>query len=218
MTIPISEALRYLGIRDHDPDTLARVKAQARALEDRVTPRYTYRICPIERHEKGWLLKEADILLPGRLAGKMMASCHLAALLLCTLGAQFDAMLRAAQARDMAAAVMLDACGSAYVEAGCDSAQREIAARFPDLYLTDRFSPGYGDLPLALQGDWLRALNGEKRLGVCETKAHVLIPAKSVTAVLGLSSQPQPAILRGCGVCALKGQCAYRERGLFCDS
>ena len=27
----------------------------------------------------------------------------------------------------------------------------EITARFPGMYLTDRFSPGYDDLPLSLQ-------------------------------------------------------------------
>lgn len=218
MTIAVKEALRYLGIRDADPETLARAAAQAQALESRLTPRYVYRICALQKRPDGWLLQDANLLLPGRLADQMLGECHLAALLLCTLGAEFDAMLRAVQARDMADAVVLDACGSVYVEAGCDSAQAEIAARYPDLYLTDRFSPGYGDLPLSLQGDWLRALNGEKRLGVCETEAHLLLPAKSVTAVIGLSHRPQPAIIRGCGVCALRDVCAYRKRGLTCDS
>ena len=40
----------------------------------------------------------------------MLRECTQAALLACTLGAVFDARLRAAQARDMAKAVLLDGC------------------------------------------------------------------------------------------------------------
>ena len=137
---------------------------------------------------------------------------------MCTLGAAFDSLLRTAQARDMTQALYLDACGSACVEKGCDAAEREIAARHPGLYLTDRFSPGYGDLPLTVQPGLLRALNGEKRLGVCAGPSCLLNPMKSVTAVIGLSDRPQRARIRGCAFCALREGCAYRERGMTCGA
>ena len=85
-------------------------------------------------------------------------------LMLCTIGAGFETLLRAASARDMAKAAMLDACGSAYAEAGCDEAEQAIAARFPEKFLTDRFSPGYGDLPLSLQPALCDALDSQRRL------------------------------------------------------
>ena len=141
----------------------------------------------------------------------MLASCEKAVLLVCTLGAEFDRLLRQTQARDMAAAVTLDACGSAYVEAGCDRAEKEIASLHPGLYLSDRFSPGYEDLPLSLQEDFLTVLNAQRRLGVTALQSHLLAPAKSVTAVIGLSTQPQEAKIRGCAFCALQGRCAYRD-------
>lgn len=78
-------------------------------------------------------------------------SCSHAALLVCTLGTTFDALARQVQARDFADALLLDGFGGAYVEAGCNAAEREIAAKLPGKYLTDRFSPGYGDLPLDVQ-------------------------------------------------------------------
>ena len=218
MRISVEEALRYAGVTRPDPALQAQAEEQARLLESRLRPRSVYRVCSLARTPEGWLLPEAGITLPGKLADRVLRGCEKAVLLLCTLGAGFDALLAAAQARDMASALLLDACGSAYVEAGCDEAQEEIAGRYPDLFLTDRFSPGYGDLPLSLQGDWLRALNGEKRLGVYETDAHILLPAKSVTAAVGLAHQPQPAVVWGCAACALRETCAYRERGLFCGA
>ena len=127
-------------------------------------------------------------------------------------------LLRAGQARSMARAAMLDACGSAWVEAGCDEAEKEIAARFPGLHLTDRFSPGYGDLPLAMQKDICAVLDAPRRLGVQVTDSFLMNPSKSVTAVVGLSDRAQPARVRGCGCCILRENCQYRKEGKTCGS
>ena len=154
--------------------------------------------------------------MPGAMAKTMLQGCGQAALLCCTLGAAFDRLLRMTQARDMAKAAILNACGSAYAEAGCNAAEKEIASRYPGMYLTDRFSPGYGDLPLTLQPVFIAALDAGRRLGVTVTDSLLMLPAKTVTAVIGLSELPQPARIRGCGFCALKENCAYRERGTHC--
>ncbi len=217
MTMDVSEALRYLGAAEADGETLQAVERTAAELEARLAPRYVYKIFTVEQTENGVCLPEAGLLLPGKLAGKMLQTCSRAVLLCCTLGAEFDRLLRMAQARDMAKAAVLNACGSAYVEAGCDEAEKEIAARYPGMYRTDRFSPGYGDLPLSVQPGFLAALDASKRLGVVVTDTCLMLPAKSVTAIIGLSKTPQPARIKGCGYCALKGNCAYRERGTSCE-
>ncbi|MBQ7655894.1 MAG: methionine synthase [Clostridia bacterium] len=216
MNIDVSEALRYLRAVNADKETRMAVESVAHELEAKLAPKYVWREFEVVFREDGVFLPDANLALPGALAKKMLSACDRAALLLCTLGAEFDRLLRMTQARDMARAVMLDACGSAYVEAGCAEAEREIARLHSALYLSDRFSPGYGDLPLDLQDDFLAALNGQKRLGVTALPSHLLAPAKSVTAIIGLSGQPQEAKIRGCAFCALQGRCAYRERGTTC--
>ena len=118
----------------------------------------------------------------------------------------------------MARAVALDACGSAYVEAGCDAAEREIRSRFPGMYLTDRFSPGYGDLPLGLQPELLARTDARRRLGVSLTESLLMVPSKSVTAILGISDTPQSARIRGCAYCNLNQTCLLRERGTTCGA
>ena len=215
--LDINEVLRYLGVRE-DPDGAAAWAAaeEADRLVRNLRPRYVYRLFPIERGPEGVILKGSDVTLPGDMAGQMMAQCQEAALLACTLGAGFETMLRAAQARDMARAVILDACGSALVEAGCDLAEREIASRCPGKHLTDRFSPGYGDLPLSVQGSLCGALDAQKRLGIQVTESLLMNPTKSVTAVIGLADRPQPARIRGCAYCALAGTCTIRKGGRSC--
>ena len=217
MKLDIMEALRYLGAGSSPPEVLRRDMEQiADQLTAAVRPRYAYRVFSTVHEERGVLLREAGILLTGRAAARLLAQCDQAVLLGCTLGPRFDAMLRTEQARDMARAVMLDACGSAWVESGCDAAEEELAARFPGRYLTDRFSPGYGDLPLALQPAICAALDAGRRVGVQVTDSFLMNPSKSVTAVIGLSDRPQQARIRGCAYCSMRETCTLRKGGKSC--
>ena len=217
MELNVNEALRYLGAGEGADEALReRVEGQAARLTALVRPRYWYRVTPVTHGAQGILLAEAGLFLTGRTAALMLEECGQAVLLACTLGAQFDALLRTEQARDMAQAVILDACGSAWVEAGCDRAEEEIAGRFPGKYLTDRFSPGYGDLPLTVQPELCRALDAQRRLGLCVTPSLLLTPGKSVTAVLGIADRPQRRRVRGCACCSMKQTCTLRKRGMTC--
>ena len=218
VNVNLEEALRYAGVSQPDEAVVAAARQAAELTVRHASPRHLYRVFAIRPAEDGVLLPDAGLKLPGSLAQSMLRECGKAVLLLCTLGAAFDRLLRTAQARDMTQALLIDACGSSYVEQACDTAEEEIAMRFPGLYLTDRFSPGYGDLPLAVQPGLLRALNGEKLLGVCAGPSYLLNPMKSVTAVIGLSDRPQQARIRGCAYCALRESCVYRERGMTCGA
>lgn len=219
MQFDIDEALRYLGAGAQAPDALRQdVAGVAQTLMQTLQPRYAYRVYPLRHEADAVQLPGANVTLTGSTALRMLAQCDQAALLACTLGAQFDTLLRTQQARDMSRAVMLDACGSAWVEAGCDAAEREIHTRFPKLYLTDRFSPGYGDLPLTLQPAICAALDAQRRLGVTVTESLLLNPAKTVTAVIGLAGTPQAARIRGCAYCALQRTCTLRKGGTHCGN
>ena len=212
----LEEALRYLGAADA-PETLRRqVEAEAETLSAGLRPRYVYKVCELDFQGEGIFLRGTAVILTGETARKMLAQCRRAALLACTLGARFDLSLSAMQARDMARAVILDACGSALVERGCGQAEEELAGRFPGLFFTDRFSPGYGDLPLDLQPALCAALDTPRRLGLYVTPSLLLNPVKSVTAVIGLSERPQPARVRGCAYCQMREHCPYRKGGTHC--
>lgn len=214
----VSEALRYLGIPHPTGELRREAERMADELSDAIQPRYFYQMENVERLPDRVRLQKTELDLAGSTALGMLAGCDRAVLLACTLGARFDAKLLAIQARDMAKAVIYDALGSAFVEAGCDQAERDIAARFPDLFLTDRFSPGYGDLPLSLQRDICGALDAPRRLGVQVTDSLLLNPSKTVTAVIGLSDRPQPARIRGCAYCDLRENCQYRKGGTTCGA
>ena len=214
----VREALRYLGVPRPTEEMSREAEQLADELSAEVQPRYVYRVFSLEHFPACVRLQGANVDLTGSSARTMLAGCAQAALLACTLGARFDAKLLALQARDMAKAVICDALGSAFVEAGCDQAERDISGRFPELYLTDRFSPGYGDLPLALQPQLCAALDAGRRLGLTVSQSLLMNPVKSVTAVIGLSDTPQPARIRGCSCCALQKTCKFRKEGTTCGA
>jgi hypothetical protein len=219
MPLDVSEAMGYLGMGENPPeDQRVQVSAVARRLEGAIQPRYTYKSFALERRDGALCIPELSLDLPWNSTRTMLAQCSGVVVLVCTLGVRFDAMLRGEQARDMAQAVILDACGSAWVEHGCDQAEQEIRARFPGRYLTDRFSPGYGDLPLSLQPALCAALDAGRRLGVTVGERFLMNPCKTVTAFIGLSDRPQRARIRGCDYCAMRETCQLRKGGKRCGT
>ena len=78
------------------------------------------------------------------------------------------------------------------------------------LYLRPRFSPGYGDFDICYQEPIVRMLNCAKTIGLTLTDSFMMTPTKSVTAVIGISTQKDRCPISGCEVCTKK-DCEYRR-------
>ncbi len=154
----------------------------------------------------------------GRDIREFLRGCGELVLLAATLGSEVERLIRKTQVSDMAEAMILDACGSAAIENVCDNLCDDLAAVFAPRHLTDRFSPGYGDFPLAQQAELFSVLDVTRRIGVTLSPGGVMLPQKSVTALVGVSDRPQPRRPRGCEVCSLKESCAFRKEGKPCGS
>jgi hypothetical protein len=168
-----------------------------------------------------------DLLPDGTLAGtdyrpggqdirNHLRSCDQVVLMAATLGAEAEALIRRAQKRDMADAVILDAVGSAAIENVCDNLCADLAETLSPRCLTDRFSPGYGDLPLSDQETFFLILELERRIGVSLTAGGLMIPQKSVTAFIGVADEPPEQRRRGCESCAHFQDCAFRKERKSC--
>jgi len=55
--------------------------------------------------------------------------------------------------------------------------------------LARRFSPGYGDLPLSIQPQMISATNANKYLHISVNESLLMIPQKSITAIIGIRSE-----------------------------
>ncbi|MCR5718398.1 MAG: hypothetical protein K6F80_05110 [Oscillospiraceae bacterium] len=212
-----SQGFRYMGLHSKpDAQMLRLADICEKRLLSAALPRYTYQVCPIEFTTQGVVCTGTALTLTGDDIAAHLHGCGRVILLCVTLSAAVDTAIRAAAAQDVLAGMMTDAFASALTEQLCDAAEQEILTHFPDEFPTWRFSPGYGDLPLALQGDFLRTLGAEKRLGVTLSAGGLCIPTKTVTAVIGLSGMPLPKGKKGCAVCRLQATCPYRAKGVHC--
>ena len=212
-----AEVLRYMGCPPEQADgaLTAQVETCARELLGAVRPRWSWRAVDIS-FEPGGVRLESGLLLPGGDLKAHLAGCKRAALFCATLGAETDALIRRAERLDMGRALTLDCCASAAVEEVCDQIEGELQGKFPGCSFPFRYSPGYGDLPLEVQGPLLDLLDAPRRAGLCATANHLLTPRKSVTAILGVSSGAIEQKKRSCLGCPAQGSCQYRKAGGHC--
>ena len=215
-----AEAFRYMGMRGGEiPEKINELanECEQRLLAS-ISPKFVYTPFELERlHDTdGILVRNTPLVLTGQSIAEHLAGCEKCVLFAATLGAGADTVIRGFESGAMEKAVIADSLASAAIEQVCGLAEHEIKEKLGDMNLTWRFSPGYGDLPLDIQRNFLEALNAEKRIGLTVTDSLILIPRKSVTAVIGVSEHEIPKGRRGCEACGMRDVCEYRKSGAHC--
>lgn len=203
-----NEAIRYLGgagIKMNEQMQRLMDDCEKELLEKAV-PKYLYKELDLP----------CDVIMGGTDIANHLDGCEKAILMCATLGAEIDKLIRISQISDMAKAVMLDSFASVAVEQVCNRVDEIIAEKYDGRYMTFRFSPGYGDYPLSLQQEFLRMLDAPRKIGLTTNDIFLLMPSKSVTAVMGLSKNPIERKKRGCAICNMRGKCRYRKNGEHC--
>ena len=129
-----------------------------------------------------------------------------------TLGNGIDRLLSRYTRLQISKAAVFQAVAAAAIEGYCNDCQNELSAKLAGggLYPRPRFSPGYGDLPLSVQQDFLGVLNASRTVGIVLSPGGVMIPEKSVTAVMGVSRDNTRCHIEGCENCG-RTDCAYRR-------
>lgn len=112
-----------------------------------------------------------------------LSDCNEAFILAVTLGYGADRLIKKLASSSGAEHFLTDALASAFAEAACDYAESRIKG---NELTRRRFSPGYGDFPLAVQPSLLSYLNSTRLLGITLTDALIMTPSKSVTAIIGI--------------------------------
>lgn len=211
--------LRSLGIFRanvlKDPEANARLQNQILECETEVlriaSPKAVLRVLPVE-----------DVLpvFPGKDIARLLDGCIEAVLMALTLGIGLEKRLMREEVSNMSNAYMLDVCASQAVEEAADLLEKRIRSqvRSENRFLTNRYSPGYGDFPLKIQRLLLNYLNAERAIGLTLTPTNLMVPRKSVTAVMGISDLPRPDVYGSCTHCPLLSKCSFREHGERCYS
>lgn len=209
LTLDRTEVLRYMGQQGDDAHITETADWAMQRIMEVAVPRWKWIECDFNA-----------LPLSGNDIQRHLAGCDRMVVLCATLGAAVDREIRLTERRSMLRALALDAAAGDAIEKVCDAVEDEIRLHFGQAghYVTGRYSPGYGDLPITLQPHILTLCDTARRIGLSVTQTNILTPRKSVTALLGVSSHPVSGHGRGCGACRLSADCPYRKRGTHCGA
>lgn len=197
--------LEALGMKEiPDEKIMSEIRKVEQMIISAVSPKAIYRI-----------MEPSELRLEGKSIKRHLSGCQKIVVMGATLGAGADHLIRRLQITDMTEAVIADCGASVLIEQVCDAFQKTINDAV-DGYTTSRFSPGYGDFPIEVQPDMIRYIDGQRKIGLNVTSNNLLVPRKSVTAVIGVSDRPVRGSLATCAECVLRDKCDLRKEGKFC--
>lgn len=186
-----SEVLRYLGYRrkqELTPAISTLVDEMMREVQDVSNARYLYQAYDftLDETNQAIYLTNTDLVLQSKQLYNHLKHAKQVVLLAATLGIEVERQVRRYELSELTKAFVLDAACVTYIEKICDLAEVDIDTQFSDRVLNRRFSPGYGDLSLEVQPQFLKTLGSDRQLGLTLTENYLMIPRKSITAILGL--------------------------------
>lgn len=164
-------------------------------------------------------LEGTSLELAGHSVERHMAGAVAVGVMAVTVGMGVERELRRLSLTDPVAQVVFDAAATTAVERAADACESSLVAdaRERGLYTNFRFSPGYGDMPLATQPALLSTLDAQRRLGITlSPKSLLMTPTKSVTAVVGMFAEPQPSSHASCADCLCRDFCRMLRAGTPC--
>ncbi len=127
-----------------------------------------------------------ELRLTGKSVVLWLDGCSEAYIFCATAGVGVDREIQRSAVTSVLESFACDCAGSVLVESVCDRLG-EIFSEHDTV--TNRFSTGYGDLPIEHQGDIVRLLDTKKHIGVSLTDGLMMTPTKSVVAIVGIKKR-----------------------------
>jgi len=212
------EVLRYLGHKGQEiSQEIETIINDAINEIEEIKFRFIFNIYPVElvgteaSEQPEIQVCGTSLRLKGKDICKHLEKAEKVALMAVTLGNEIEDKIRKLNYTDMTKAVIYDACASAMVESCCDYVEQNIKelADNEEYFITSRYSPGYGDLGLETQKDFIEVLGAAKKIGLHVSETNILTPRKSVTAIIGFQKEEAKKEKIKCKNCPMNGQCVY---------
>lgn len=245
-----AEVLRYLqtskNIEDENINRL--IEESIAEIKELINFRYLYQKYPVQITENGVEILNTTLTLKGKSIKKHLKNSEEAYLMAATLGSQVDKKISYYEKTSVTKSMIFDACATTAIEEGCDRVELEIKNKVlgsGSEGITFRYSPGYGDLGIEIQKEFLSILNAPKKIGLTASKYNMLIPTKSVTAIIGVLSEKAKKVEqnaaqnkeeknleeeavtsdrdlefenRHCRQCLMYEDCELRRKGIYCGA
>ncbi len=212
----LCEIYRYMGIKNSEEisdtikDRVSELLCRAKKLADF---KYVFKCFDIsftqndETDFGAFRLKSAALK-------KNLSGCKKAIVFVATLGMEYEKALQAFSLSEPSDALIFQAIGAELLEDFADRITKEVFLKdFPEGFgVRPRFSPGYSDLDMSSQKVIFNILKPEKYIGAYLTDSLMMVPSKTVSAIVGITDTPYD-FGGGCENCK-KEDCLFRKEGL----
>lgn len=183
-----------------------------------IRPKKIFRTFDIELSDNVVSLIGTNIKFNSKDLSELLKKSDKIAIMALTLGRAIDEESLRLQKTDTLDAMVFDGIASEVAEMIAEVLNAEIieSAKKIERYTTRRYSPGYGDLGLSVQEDIIGIFT-RYHLGINLTKSNMLAPAKSITAIVGLSvSEEKQEQIDFCATCRIREKCSKKNTGERC--
>lgn len=211
------EVYRYLGYKTSDvKESTVRelVKKCIEDVEKNMVCKACYEVFRIETNSDGDL--ELTFMSTGsKDLARNLCGCGEIILFAATIGIEIDRIIGKSSKISASSAVVYQAVGAAAIEEWCDVLCEQLRKEYEmhGKFLKPRFSPGYGDFPLEAQKDIFRVLDCSKKAGISLTENYMMLPSKSVSAIIGISDEREAYSGNKCGLCK-NTDCNFRKENI----
>lgn len=221
--INVDEVLRYLEYKGQEID-----EGLKNTIEEciditikKINPRYTLRVYPILKEcdsKKEVSLQGTNLVIKSKDIYNLLLDCDRCIIMAVTLGIDIEREIRKYNYLNLTKSIIIDACATTAIEQICDLIQSQLEKDLfsKNNYITNRYSPGYGDLPIYLNREIINILNASKEIGLTITDKNIMIPRKSVTAIIGISKTKLQKVEYKCIGCSNYETCKYRKGDAKC--
>ena len=214
-----SEVLRYLEYKGQyiDEKLDYTIDECIKITKEKINPRYTLGVYSIlkENIDDSYQIKfkDTNISIKSKDLCKLLDGCSKCIVLSTTLGIDIEKQIRINSYSNLTKSIIIDACATTAIEEFCDILQSNIEdkLRKDGKYITNRYSPGYGDLSIHVNEDIINLLNTSKKIGLTITKDKIMIPRKSVIAIIGISENKGTYKEKSCLECSNYNTCKYKK-------
>ena len=152
-----------------------------------LAPRAVFGVFAVERPDAGAVVIGGALRTASRSLASRLEGCDRALLFAATIGPALEEWVRRLNdGGEITRALLADACGSSAAIALGTAVESAATREFGGLGLapTKRYAPGYGDWELESQQPLLQLVDAA-RIGITVTADSLMLPAKSISGVIG---------------------------------
>ena len=212
LKIDPKEARRYAGLtraKDFDEKKIVDVCDEAVLMLD------VHGVWKIYDYDaENFLVKSTPpFQLKGNSITRHLAPCEKVVCIAVTVGEEIEnEVTRKFSVDKYVESILLDAAATAAVEQAADALESAISPQLAkDGYkMRTRFSPGYGDWALDNQKNFFE-ITGAKEIGMSLSSAMMLIPRKSITAIIGLEKNKSDVANASEKICSTCDSCTQKD-------